>query len=104
MLFRSNDDSEDGDWTSWSLELEPHDNSGNSTIFARLYLDDDHISPIDARRVILIDELANNQENGLSDQSFLIVLLGLLIFLVPVIGVTVYFNRSSIWSANSDED
>ena len=99
----ANDDSKDGDWTSWSLELEPHNNSGNSTIFARLYLDEDHISPIDARRVILIDEVAYNQENGLNDQSFLIVLLGALIFLVPVIGVAIYFNRSLIWSANSDE-
>ena len=100
----ANDDSKDGDWTSWSLELEPHNNSGNSTIFARLYLDDDHISPIDARRVILIDEVANNQENGLNDKSVLIVFFGALVFLVPVIGVAIYFNRSSIWSANSDED
>ena len=100
----ANDDSKDGDWTTWSLELESHNNSGNSTIFARLYLDEDHISPIDARRVILIDEVANNQQNGLNDQSFLIVLLGALVFLVPVIGVAIYFNRSSNWSANSNED
>ena len=99
----ANDDSKEGDWTSWSLELEPHNNSGNSTIFARLYVDDDHISPIDARRVILIDQMAKNQQEGLNDQSFLIVFFGVLVFLVPVIGVAIYFNRNSIWSATSNE-
>ena len=98
------DESDDGDWTSWSIVLEPHNNSGNTTIFARLYLDDDHISPIDAKRVILIDEVATNQEKGLNEESLLIVLFGALIFLVPVIGVAIYFNRISIWSATSDED
>lgn len=98
------DESDDGDWTSWSIVLEPHNNSGNTTIFARLYLDDDHISPIDAKRVILIDEVATNQEKGLNEESLLIVLFGSLIFLVPVIGVAIYFNRGSIWSATSDED
>ena len=71
------DESDDGDWTSWSIVLEPHNNSGNTTIFARLYLDDDHISPIDAKRVILIDEVATNQEKGLNEESLLIVLFGL---------------------------
>jgi hypothetical protein len=54
--------------------------------------------------VILIDEVANNQEYGLNDKSVLIVFFGALVFLVPVIGVAIYFNRSSVWSANSDED
>ena len=98
------DNSKDRDWTSWSIVLEPHNNSGNSTIFARLYLDEDHISPIDARRVILIDEIATNQEMGLNENSLFIVFFGALIFLVPVVGVAIYFNRGSIWSATSDED
>jgi len=44
-----------GDWSSWNLKLKPHIESGNSTIYSRLVISDDKMSPVDARRVILID-------------------------------------------------
>ena len=50
--------SKNGDWASWRVKLDPHLESGNSTIYARLRITDDSISPIDARRVVLIDEMA----------------------------------------------
>ena len=52
---------------------------------------------------INLEEMAKNQQEGLNDQSFLIVFFGVLVFLVPVIGVAIYFNRNSIWSATSNE-
>jgi PAT family beta-lactamase induction signal transducer AmpG len=60
------DVSKDGDWAQWSVKLDPHIESGNSTIYARLVADEDHISPVDARRVILIDVMASG---GISDGS-----------------------------------
>ena len=50
--------SKNGDWATWRVKLDPHLESGNSTIYARLRITDDSISPIDARRVVLIDEMA----------------------------------------------
>ena len=50
--------SKNGDWATWRVKLDPHLESGNSTIYARLRVTDDSISPIDARRVVLIDEMA----------------------------------------------
>ncbi|RZD52493.1 MAG: hypothetical protein CXT64_04735 [Methanobacteriota archaeon] len=50
--------SNNGDWATWRVKLDPHLESGNSTIYARLRVTDDSISPIDARRVVLIDEMA----------------------------------------------
>ena len=50
--------SKNGDWATWRIKLDPHLESGNSTIYARLRVTDDSISPIDARRVVLIDEMA----------------------------------------------
>ncbi len=44
-----------GDWSTWRVKLEPHLQSGNSTLYARLVISEDSISPIDARRVILVD-------------------------------------------------
>ncbi len=101
--IEANDNSENGDWGSWSIVLQPHIHSGNSTIFARLYLDEDHISPIDARRVILVDDMATNEPMG-SDNSLIIAGLGVLIFLVPAVGVAYFFNRNTIGSSTSDED
>ena len=50
--------SKNGDWASWRIKLDPHEQSGNTTIYARLVMSDDSISPVDARRVILIDEMS----------------------------------------------
>ncbi|MBS64707.1 MAG: hypothetical protein CMA93_00005, partial [Euryarchaeota archaeon] len=47
--------SKNGDWATWRVKLDPHTESGNSTVYARLVISEDSISPIDARRVVLID-------------------------------------------------
>ena len=47
--------SKNGDWSTWRVKLDPHTESGNSTVYARLVVSEDSISPIDARRVVLID-------------------------------------------------
>jgi MFS family permease len=69
--------SKDGDWATWRVKLYPHLESGNSTIYARLKVSDDSISPIDARRVILIDgQSASGVAEGLTSY-------GSYIFFVP---------------------
>ena len=55
----ADDDSPLDDWSKWSIKLDPHSESGNSTIYARLIVDDGHVSPVDARRVILLDHPAS---------------------------------------------
>ena len=101
----ANDDSINGDWAVWSINLEPHNESGNSTVFARLFVDEDHISPIDARRVILIDEMAGMNEKGITDNSMLLGILLIIIFTVPLIGGGFYLKRDSIlWSGSTDVD
>ena len=68
------DDSPLKDWSSWSIKLDPHIESGNSTIFARLVVDEDHISPVDARRVILLDLPAESGgSSGSSSSNILII-------------------------------
>jgi len=52
------------DWSNWRVKLDPHVESGNSTIYARLVFSDDSISPIDSRRVILIDEQSSGALDG----------------------------------------
>ena len=74
------DDSPLGDWSLWSIILEPHVESGNSTIYARLVVDDEHISPIDARRVILLDMPAVAVEADVSDASKILVIAVALMF------------------------
>ncbi|RZD49075.1 MAG: hypothetical protein CXT65_06385, partial [Methanobacteriota archaeon] len=56
--------SKNGDWANWRVKLDPHLESGNSTVYARLKVSDDSISPIDARRVILIDGQSAAGEAG----------------------------------------
>ena len=55
-----------GDWSSWRVLLDPHEESGNSTIYARLVFSEDSISPVDARRVILVNEQSSGVLSGLS--------------------------------------
>ena len=78
--------SKNGDWATWRVKLDPHLESGNSTIYARLRVTDDSISPIDARRVVLIDEMAiAGAAEGLT--SF-----GSYIFFVPFVMVLAFLG------------
>lgn len=53
-----------GDWSLWRVKLDPHDSSGNSTIYARLVVTEDSISPIDSRRVVLVDGVVSSSSSG----------------------------------------
>jgi MFS family permease len=78
--------SKNGDWATWRVKLDPHLESGNSTIYARLKVTDDSISPIDARRVVLIDEMAiDGAAEGLT--SF-----GSYVFFVPFVMVLAFLG------------
>ena len=69
--------SKNGDWANWRVKLDPHAESGNSTVYARLVISEDSISPIDARRVILIDgQSASGGIEGLTS-------IGPWIFFIP---------------------
>ena len=66
-----------GDWSEWRVKLDPHIESGNSTIYARLVVSEDSISPVDARRIILVDGDASEIMSGDMMQ------FGLSVFLLP---------------------
>ena len=69
--------SKNGDWATWRVKLDPHTESGNSTVYARLVISEDSISPIDARRVVLIDgQSASGALEGLTS-------MGSWVFFVP---------------------
>ena len=69
--------SKNGDWAIWRVKLDPHTESGNSTVYARLVISEDSISPIDARRVVLIDgQSASGALEGLTS-------IGSWVFFVP---------------------
>ena len=82
------DDSPLDDWSIWSIRLPAHDESGNSTIYSRLVVDQDHISPVDARRVVLLDLPTQNANSGGSSSTNILVigvgimLAGLLAFVL----------------------
>jgi subtilisin family serine protease/MFS family permease len=82
-----------GDWAQWEIKLDPHNESGNSTIYARLIVDDDHISPVDARRVILLDLLAPVEATDSSSSKILIFGLSLILLLLLVY---VLYNREQL--------
>ncbi len=82
-----------GDWAQWGIKLDPHNESGNTTIYARLIIDDDHISPVDARRVILLDMQASAEATGSSNSRILIV--GLSLILLPLLAYVLY-NREQL--------
>ena len=93
--------SKDGDWSSWSIKLDPHEKSGNSTIYARLVVSEDSISPVDARRVVLLDA----QSSGPSSSPGGLTDLGPIVFLVPFLVAIVlvfYTGRREEWSLSPD--
>ena len=69
--------SKNGDWATWRVKLNPHTESGNSTVYARLVISEDSISPIDARRVVLID---GQSESGVAEG---LISMGSWVFFVP---------------------
>ncbi|MAK41030.1 MAG: hypothetical protein CL993_04825 [Euryarchaeota archaeon] len=94
-----------GDWSSWNLKLKPHIESGNSTIYSRLVISDDKMSPVDARRVILIDGQTDLSEE-LSDELSLGFYALIITFssIVILIGRRTYMFRSSRNDDNNISD
>jgi len=87
----ASDTSSSGDWSSWNVELQPHVESGNSTIYSRLVITEDQMSPVDARRVILIDGQIDTT-SGVEKQSILLSSLILILFIsaIAFLGFTAY--------------
>ena len=93
--FVAADLSKNGDWSSWSIKLDPHEKSGNSTIYARLSVSEDSVSPVDARRVVLVDA----QASGPSSSPGGLVNLGPIAFLIPfiiAIVLVIFTGRKSV--------
>jgi len=67
-----------GDWSTWNVKLNPHSESGNSTIYSRLVISEDRMSPVDARRVVLIDGQSQSGD-GAGGQTT----MGPYVFLIP---------------------
>ncbi|MBJ08568.1 MAG: hypothetical protein CMB63_00910 [Euryarchaeota archaeon] len=87
-----------GDWSSWNIKLDPHFESGNSTVYARLVISDDRMSPVDARRVVLVDELASSS-GGSGGQSS----VGAYVFFIPFLATIVLLGWTALredWSTN----
>ena len=87
-----------GDWSSWNIKLDPHIESGNSTVYARLVISDDRMSPVDARRVVLVDELASSS-GGSGGQSS----VGSYVFFIPFLATIVLLGWTALredWSTN----
>ena len=92
---QATDLSSSGDWSSWNLKLKPHTESGNSTIYSRLVISDDQMSPVDARRVILIDGKNVSSEDISGDMTLgFYALMISFIAIVSFLGWTTYMTRN----------
>jgi len=84
-----------GDWSEWRIKLDAHKESGNSTIYARLVMSEDSISPVDARRVILVD---GSISGGDADDE--LISMGPYVFFFPfilVLGILSYVIINERW-------
>jgi subtilisin family serine protease/MFS family permease len=79
------------DWSSWNVKLLPHSESGNSTVYSRLVINEDRMSPVDARRVILIDGQAGTS-SGAGGQTT----LGPYVFLIPFLATVVLLGFTAL--------
>jgi subtilisin family serine protease len=78
---QATDISSTGDWSSWNVKLQPHIESGNSTMYSRLVISEDRMSPVDARRVILIDG-----QNNFSGETEELMPFGVYALILPLLG------------------
>ena len=78
---QATDISSTGDWSSWNVKLQPHIESGNSTMYSRLVISEDRMSPVDARRVVLID--GQNNFNGATEE---LMPFGVYALILPLLG------------------
>ena len=91
---QATDLSSNGDWSTWNLKLKPHIESGNSTMYSRLVISDEQMSPVDARRVILIDGQTDSSDDISTQMSFSFYALMISCFaIVTFLGWTTYMTR-----------
>ena len=91
---QATDLSSSGDWSTWNLKLKPHIESGNSTMYSRLVISDEQMSPVDARRVILIDGQTDAIEGIAGEMKFGFYLLLVSIFAIfALLGWTAFMTR-----------
>ena len=91
---QATDLSSSGDWSTWNLKLKPHIESGNSTMYSRLVISDEQMSPVDARRVILIDGQIDSIDDISTQMSFGFYALMISCFaIVTFLGWITYMNR-----------
>ena len=83
--------SKDGDWSAWNIKLDPFTDTGNSTIYARLVVSDDSVSPVDARRVVLLD----GEGSGASLDSMGTASMGPISFFIPFLLVLAILSMTA---------
>jgi len=82
---QATDLSSGGDWETWDVKLKPHTESGNSTIYSRLVINEDRMSPVDSYRVILIDAQSDNGSS--SSDSIMFGAYAIIITLIATIAL-----------------
>ena len=82
---QATDLSSGGDWGTWDVKLKPHTESGNSTIYSRLVINEDRMSPVDSYRVILIDAQSDNGSS--SSDSIMFGAYAIIITLIATIAL-----------------
>jgi hypothetical protein len=92
---QATDLSSSGDWSSWNLKLKPHIESGNSTVYSRLVISDEQMSPVDARRVILIDEKTDSSEGASGEMT-----LGFYAFTIPFFSIVTFLGWKRYMTRN----
>jgi len=92
---QATDLSSGGDWETWDVKLNPHTESGNSTIYSRLVINEDRMSPVDSYRVILIDaqsDTGSSSSDGIMFGAYAIIIT--LIATIALLGIGLKDLRS----------
>ena len=92
---QATDLSSGGDWATWDVKLNPHTESGNSTIYSRLVINEDRMSPVDSYRVILIDaqsDTGSSSSDGIMFGAYAIIIT--LIATIALLGIGLKDLRS----------
>ena len=75
--------------------MKPHIESGNSTMYSRIVISDDQMSPVDARRVILIDGQTGSIEDISGEMTFgFYALMTTSFTIVTFLGWKIYMTRN----------
>lgn len=93
---QATDLSSSGDWSSWNLKLKPHIESGYSTVYSRLVISDEQMSPVDARRVILIDGKTDSSEGASGEMN-----LGFYAFTIPFFSIVTFLGWKRYMTRNN---